>query len=50
MLMALTATVLVVLVAVVSSQINNVLGENGFNVFYFCVALMPSVIVWYLSE
>ena len=46
--MALTATVLVVLVAVVSSQINNVLGENGFNVFYFCVALMPSVIVWYL--
>ncbi len=48
MLMALTATVLVVLVAVVSSQINNVLGENGFNVFYFCVALMPSVIVWYL--
>lgn len=47
-LMALTATVLVVLVAVVSSQINNVLGENGFNVFYFCVALMPSVIVWYL--
>ena len=48
MLMALTATVLVVLVALVSSQINNVLGENGFNVFYFCVALMPSVIVWYL--
>ncbi len=48
MLMALTATVLVVLVAVVSSQIDNVLGENGFNVFYFCVALMPSVIVWYL--
>ena len=48
MLMALTATVLVVLVDVVSSQINNVLGENGFNVFYFCVALMPSVIVWYL--
>lgn len=48
MLMAFTATVLVVLVAVVSSQINNVLGENGFNVFYFCVALMPSVIVWYL--
>ena len=48
MLMALTATALVVLVAVVSSQINNVLGENGFNVFYFCVALMPSVIVWYL--
>lgn len=48
MLMALTATVLVVIVAVVSSQINNVLGENGFNVFYFCVALMPSVIVWYL--
>lgn len=48
MLMALTATVLVVLVGVVSSQINNVLGENGFNVFYFCVALMPSVIVWYL--
>lgn len=48
MLMALTATVLVVLVAVISSQINNVLGENGFNVFYFCVALMPSVIVWYL--
>lgn len=47
-LMALTATVLVVLVAVISSQINNVLGENGFNVFYFCVALMPSVIVWYL--
>ena len=47
-LMALTATVLIVLVAVVSSQINNVLGENGFNVFYFCVALMPSVIVWYL--
>lgn len=47
-LVALTATVLVVLVAVVSSQINNVLGENGFNVFYFCVALMPSVIVWYL--
>ena len=47
-LMALTAMVLVVLVAVVSSQINNVLGENGFNVFYFCVALMPSVIVWYL--
>lgn len=47
-LMALTATVLVVLVAVVSSQINNVLGENGFNVFYFCVALMPSVIAWYL--
>lgn len=47
-LMALTATVLVVLVAVVSSQINNVLCENGFNVFYFCVALMPSVIVWYL--
>ena len=47
-LMALTATVLVVLVAVVSSQINNVLGENGFNVFYFCVALMPSVIVGYL--
>lgn len=48
MLIALTATVLVVLVAVVSSQINNVLCENGFNVFYFCVALMPSVIVWYL--
>ena len=48
MLMALTATALVVLVAVVSSQINNVLCENGFNVFYFCVALMPSVIVWYL--
>lgn len=48
MLMALTATMLVVLVALVSSQINNVLGENGFNVFYFCVALMPSVIVWYL--
>lgn len=48
MLIALTATVLVVLVAVVSSQINNVLGKNGFNVFYFCVALMPSVIVWYL--
>lgn len=48
MLMALTVTVLVVIVAVVSSQINNVLGENGFNVFYFCVALMPSVIVWYL--
>lgn len=48
MLMALTATVLVVLVTVVSSQINNVLCENGFNVFYFCVALMPSVIVWYL--
>ena len=48
MLMALTATALVILVAVVSSQINNVLGENGFNVFYFCVALMPSVIVWYL--
>lgn len=48
MLMALTATALVVIVAVVSSQINNVLGENGFNVFYFCVALMPSVIVWYL--
>lgn len=48
MLMALTATVLVVLVTVISSQINNVLGENGFNVFYFCVALMPSVIVWYL--
>lgn len=48
MLMALTATALVVLVAVVSSQINNVLGDNGFNVFYFCVALMPSVIVWYL--
>ena len=48
MLMALTAMVLVVLVAVVSSQINNVLGENGFNVFYFCVALMTSVIVWYL--
>lgn len=47
-LMALTATVLIVLVAVVSSQINNVLGENGFNVFYFCIALMPSVIVWYL--
>lgn len=47
-LMALTATALVILVAVVSSQINNVLGENGFNVFYFCVALMPSVIVWYL--
>ena len=47
-LIALTATVLVVLVAVVSSQINNVLCENGFNVFYFCVALMPSVIVWYL--
>lgn len=47
-LIALTATVLVVLVAVGSSQINNVLGENGFNVFYFCVALMPSVIVWYL--
>lgn len=47
-LIALTATVLVVLVAVVSSQINNVLGENGFNAFYFCVALMPSVIVWYL--
>ena len=47
-LLALTATVLIVLVAVVSSQINNVLGENGFNVFYFCVALMPSVIVWYL--
>lgn len=47
-LMALTATVLVVLVAVVSSQINNILCENGFNVFYFCVALMPSVIVWYL--
>ena len=48
MLMAVTATVLVVLVAVVSSQINNVLCENGFNVFYFCVALMPSVLVWYL--
>ena len=48
MLMAVTATVLVVLVAVVSSQINNALCENGFNVFYFCVALMPSVIVWYL--
>lgn len=48
MLMAVTATVLVVLVAVVSSQINNVLCENGFNVFYFCVALMPSVIVWHL--
>jgi len=48
MLMAITATVLVVLVAVVSSQINNILCENGFNVFYFCVALMPSVIVWYL--
>ena len=48
MLIALTATVLVVLVDVVSSQINNVLCENGFNVFYFCVALMPSVIVWYL--
>lgn len=48
MLMAVTATALVVLVAVVSSQINNVLCENGFNVFYFCVALMPSVIVWYL--
>lgn len=48
MLIALTATVLVILVAVVSSQINNVLCENGFNVFYFCVALMPSVIVWYL--
>lgn len=48
MLMAVTATVLVVLVAVVSSQINNILCENGFNVFYFCVALMPSVIVWYL--
>lgn len=48
MLMAVTATFLVVLVAVVSSQINNVLCENGFNVFYFCVALMPSVIVWYL--
>lgn len=48
MLIALTATALVVLVAVVSSQINNVLGDNGFNVFYFCVALMPSVIVWYL--
>ena len=47
-LIALTATVLVVLVSVVSSQINNVLGENGFNAFYFCVALMPSVIVWYL--
>lgn len=47
-LIALTATALVVLVAVVSSQINNVLGDNGFNVFYFCVALMPSVIVWYL--
>lgn len=47
-LIALTATVLVILVAVVSSQINNVLGENGFNVFYLCVALMPSVIVWYL--
>lgn len=48
MLIALTATALVILVAVVSSQINNVLGDNGFNVFYFCVALMPSVIVWYL--
>ena len=48
MLTAVTATVLVVLVAVVFSQINNVLCENGFNVFYFCVALMPSVIVWYL--
>ena len=48
MLIALTATVLVILVAVVSSQINNVLCENGFNVFYFCVALMPSGIVWYL--
>ena len=48
MLIALTATALVVLVAGGSSQINNVLGDNGFNVFYFCVALMPSVIVWYL--
>lgn len=39
---------IVILVAVISSVINNVLGENGFGVFNFCLAFMPAVLVWYL--
>lgn len=48
MLIALFGATLVVLVAVISSLINNALGENGFGVFNLCIALMPSVVVWYL--
>lgn len=48
MLIAAAGAVLVIMTAVTASLINDMLGENGFNVFYLCIALMPSVIVWYL--
>lgn len=48
MLIAVFGTAVIILVSVISSVINNSLGENGFGVFNFCIAFMPSVLVWYL--
>lgn len=48
LLIALCGTAVIILVAVVSTIINNSLGENGFGVFNFCLAFMPAVLVWYL--
>lgn len=48
MLIAGFGAAIVILVAVISSVINNMLGENGFGVFNFCLAFMPAVLVWYL--
>lgn len=48
MLIAGFGAAIVILVAVISSVINNMLGESGFGVFNFCLAFMPAVLVWYL--
>ena len=47
-LIAVVGTVFTILVPIVSTAVNNMLGENTFNVFNFSIALMPSVVVWYL--
>ena len=47
-MIAAIGTVLTILVPIVSTAVNNTLGEYTFNVFNFSIALMPSVVVWYL--
>lgn len=47
-LIAAVGAVLTILVPIVSTAVNNTLGEHTFNVFNFSIALMPSVVVWYL--
>lgn len=47
-MIAAIGTVLTILVPIVSTAVNNTLGEHTFNVFNFSIALMPSVVVWYL--